>query len=95
MTLEPLAPWYAATAEDEWDFETEEDRAELKARWDPVLGDRQTEIVFIGIEMNEAEIRSRLNACLLTDQEFAQGSEAWSRYPDPLPEWNLGCDLEA
>lgn len=95
VTLEPLAPWYAATAEDEWDFETAEDRAELKARWDPVLGDRQTEIVFIGIEMNEAEIRSRLDACLLTDQEFAQGSEAWGRYPDPLPEWNLGCDLEA
>ena len=27
--LEPLAPWYAASPESEWEFETDEDRAVL------------------------------------------------------------------
>ena len=89
VTLEPLAPWYAATPKDEWVLETAEDRAELKSRWHPEVGDRQIEIVFIGIDMSEDEIRHRLDACLLTDQEFGQGPESWIRYPDPLPEWDL------
>ena len=58
VMLEPLASWYAATPEDEWELETDEERAELEARWDPLLGDRQTEIVFIGIDMDEAALRT-------------------------------------
>ena len=65
VMLEPLAPWYASTPEDEWGLETDEERAELEARWDPLLGDRQTEIVFIGIDMDEDAIRSRLDSVCL------------------------------
>ena len=92
--LEPLASWYAATQEDEWELETDEERAELEARWDPLLGDRQTEIVFIGIDMDEAGIRSRLDACVLTGREFEKGPEKWLKFRDPLPEWDLSCDLD-
>jgi|TARA_B100002051_G_scaffold274246_1_gene314926 G3E family GTPase len=92
--LEPLASWYAATPEDEWELETDEERAELEARWDPLLGDRQTEIVFIGIDMDEAAIRSRLDACVLTGREFEKGPEKWLKFRDPLPEWDLSCDLD-
>ena len=92
--LEPLATWYAATPEDEWELETDEERAELEARWDPLLGDRQTEIVFIGIDMDEAGIRSRLDACVLTGREFEKGPEKWLKFRDPLPEWDLSCDLD-
>ena len=56
VMLEPLAPWYAASPESEWEFETDEDRASLDERWDPIVGDRQTEIVFIGVDMDEAAI---------------------------------------
>ena len=94
VTLEPLAPCYAATPEQDWNLETDEDRAELKARWDPILGDRQIEIVFIGIDMNEADLRHRLDSCLLTKQEFEQGPNRWVSYPDPLPQWYLSCDPE-
>ena len=87
--LEPLAPWYAAIPRDEWILETDEDRVEFEARWDPVVGDRQTEIVFIGIDMDEASIRRRLDACVLVDSEFEQGPEKWLRYPDPLPDWDI------
>jgi len=93
VMLEPLAAWYAATPEDEWEFETEEDRADLQSRWDPLVGDRQTELVFIGIDMDEDEIRERLDACVLTGEEFEAGPDAWAAFDDPLPEWNLACDL--
>ena len=94
VMLEPLAHWYASTPEDEWGLETDEERAELEARWDPLLGDRQTEIVFIGIDMDEANIRSRLDACILTGQEFEKGPEKWLKFRDPLPEWDMSCDLD-
>ena len=94
VMLEPLAPWYVSTPEDEWDLETDEERAELMERWDPLLGDRQTEIVFIGIDMDEDAIRRRLDACILTGSEFEKGPEKWLKFRDPLPEWDLSCDLE-
>jgi len=95
LVLEPLALWYAATPEDEWELENPEERAELESRWDPVVGDRQTEIVFIGIDMDEANIRQRLDACVLTGREFEKGPNKWVSYRDPLPEWDLSCDLPA
>ena len=95
VVLEPLALWYAATPEDEWELENPEERAELESRWDPVVGDRQTEIVFIGIDMDEANIRQRLDACVLTGREFEKGPNKWVSYRDPLPEWDLSCDLPA
>ena len=94
VMLEPLAPWYASTPEDEWGLETDEERAELESRWDPLLGDRQTEIVFIGIDMDEDAIRSRLDSCVLTGREFEKGFKKWLKFTDPLPEWDMSCDLD-
>ncbi|MEM7142503.1 MAG: GTP-binding protein [Actinomycetota bacterium] len=94
VMLEPLAPWFAATPEDEWGLESDEERAHLMERWDPLLGDRETEIVFIGIDMDEIDIRRRLDACVLRGREFEKGPARWARYRDPLPAWDLSCDLE-
>ncbi|MEM9745506.1 MAG: GTP-binding protein [Actinomycetota bacterium] len=94
VMIEPLAPWFAATPEDEWEFESDEERADLMTRWDPVVGDRQTELVFIGIDLDEAAIRERLDRCVLTGDEFAAGPDAWENYSDPLPEWDMSCDLD-
>ena len=94
VMLEPLSLWYCALPEDEWDLESDAERAELESRWDPVVGDRHIEIVFIGIDMDEADIRRRLDAAVLTGREFEQGPEKWARYRDPLPAWDLSCDLE-
>jgi G3E family GTPase len=94
LQLEPMAMWMAALPEQEWDIETEEEHAELMSRWDPLLGDRQNELVFIGIEMDQAEITARLDACVLTAGEFAEGFDAWRQYADPLPEWDMSCDLD-
>lgn len=92
--LEPAGTWYAAIPPEDWEFETEDDREDLASRWDPLVGDRQTEIVFIGADMDEAAIRERLDSCVLTGDEFERGAEVWVGYHDPLPGWELSCDLD-
>jgi len=44
--------------------------------------------------MDEDAIRRRLDACILTGREFEKGPEKWLKFRDPLPEWDLSCDLE-
>jgi G3E family GTPase len=46
-----------------------------------------TELVFIGIGLDPAEPRRRLDPALLTDAEMAEGAQRWRGWPDPLPEW--------
>lgn len=61
-----------------------EEEAEISARWDPVWGDRMTELVLIGMDMNKEEIAAQLDACLLSDEEM---SADWCRLEDPFPQW--------
>ncbi|MBK8227557.1 MAG: GTP-binding protein [Flavobacteriales bacterium] len=58
----------------------------IEARWDPVFGDRQNELVFIGQEMDEAAIRTALEQCLCNEAEIA----AWraGRFPK-TDEWPI------
>jgi len=42
----------------------------IEAGWDKKFGDRKNELVFIGQEMNETEIRAQLQGCLYTEQEI-------------------------
>lgn len=58
--------------------------------WDPVWGDRCQQLVWIGIHMDEAELRRMLDACLLTDEEMAMGPDGWAAFDDPLPAWATG-----
>ncbi|OSX53735.1 GTP-binding protein [Anoxybacillus ayderensis] len=59
-----------------------QEEPELRAKWDDTYGDRMTELVLIGIDMDEQTISSSLDACLLTDEEMKQD---WSTFVDPLP----------
>lgn len=93
VMLEPLGLWHAAVPETDWEFESDQDREDLMERWDPLVGDRQTEIVFIGVDMDEAAIRQRLDRCIVNGDEFERGPDIWVDYDDPLPEWDLSCDL--
>jgi G3E family GTPase len=58
------------------------DDPELLGRWDDKHGDRQTELVFIGLDMDREEIEEDLDECLLTDEEMERD---WSELVDPLP----------
>lgn len=42
----------------------------IEGGWDSRFGDRKNELVFIGQEMNETEIRQQLESCLCTDSEI-------------------------
>ena len=57
--------------------------------WDPDVGDCRQELVFIGIDMDEAAIRESLEACLLTSEESAEGPFEWLKFPDPFPRWDV------
>lgn len=47
-----------------------ENQEEIESGWHPKFGDRKNEIVFIGQDMNEEEIRSDLDSCLSTSDEL-------------------------
>lgn len=47
------------------------------------------EIVLIGVRLDRERVRELLGGALLTDAEFAQGPQAWTGYPDPLPAWGV------
>jgi G3E family GTPase len=90
MTLSQAGPsievgvagyWTAALPEEDRLALLAED-PEWAASWDPEHGDRITELVFIGIDLDQEAIEKQLDACLLTDKEYASD---WSRLPDPLP----------
>ncbi len=57
---------------------------EIEEDWDSKFGDRKNEIVFIGQDMEEALIRSELDACLATEEELA--TQKWKQgYNDEWP----------
>ncbi|MFF2500611.1 GTP-binding protein [Peribacillus sp. NPDC058075] len=81
LTLQAAGKWIAAYPVDE-QRQILKEAPELLERWNAVYGDRMTELVMIGIQMNQQEIESELDQCLLTEMEMQQD---WSLYEDRLP----------
>ncbi|MFI4874356.1 MAG: GTP-binding protein, partial [Blastopirellula sp. JB062] len=79
--------WWAAIPETHWPNEDFK-RRQIEAIWHPEVGDCRQELVFIGIGMDELALYDSLQACLLTDEEFSHGVEAWQRFSDPFPAWD-------
>ncbi|MFQ3663566.1 MAG: GTP-binding protein [Chloroflexaceae bacterium] len=78
--------WLAAIPRAEWP-EGEQVGAYLARYWDERAGDCRQELVFIGVNLNEAALRSALDACLLTDGEMELGPERRAFFEDPFPAW--------
>jgi len=85
IMLQGIGEWIAAYPQQEQQEILQED-PELYAKWDEVYGDRMTELVFIGIEMDQKYIETTLDQCLLTNEEMKQD---WSLFQDPLPPFNI------
>merc|ERR1712039_372644 len=72
--------WWAAMERDLWPEGLWED---MKPLWREPHGDRMQEIVIIG-SFDKADIETRLDALLLTDEEMQQD---WATFVDELPAW--------
>jgi len=91
--INPAGRWLADTPKDLWtteDFELSE-----SVNWDPETGDRGQELVFIGRNFNQEKALTQLQECLLTDFEYKQSSEGWTKFPDPFPAWVVKEDDES
>jgi len=80
--------WWAAVPPEKWP-DSPGLQAAIQKHWHPEVGDCRQELVFIGIGLDEAHIRSTLDECLLTDRELALGPSVWQTFPDPFPPWNV------
>ncbi len=85
-SCEGAGMWYAALPEDEWPDE-DEARAQIQSDWQEPWGDRRQELVFIGVELDEAALRAKLDAALLTKKELEAGPKSWRKLRDPFPAW--------
>jgi len=83
--------WWAAVPPEQWP-DDEETVAIIKEKWHQGVGDARQELVLIGMNMDEAALRARLDACLLTDSELAAGPSAWTRLHNPFSDWPQSAD---
>ncbi|PHA01891.1 cobalamin biosynthesis protein CobW [Bacillus pseudomycoides] len=81
ITIQGAGEWVASTSKEEQQQIISVD-PDILNRWDDTYGDRITELVFIGIDMNREEIEKSLDHCLLTEQEMY---EDWDTFYDPIP----------
>ena len=78
--------WWAAVDPEEWPSDPQS-LALIRENWQEGVGDARQELVLIGMEMDEATLRQRFDACLLNDEELAQGPAQWKNWHNPFPDW--------
>ena len=86
--MDPAGIWMAAAPDDEWPDDPDEVQ-QLRDSFVGEYGDRLQELVLIGNAMSEETIRETLDACLLSDDEYALGPDHWADFEDPLPAMEL------
>lgn len=84
---EALGFWWAAVPRARWPDHPDW-KALIGRHWDRIWGDRRQELVFIGTGMDEAAIRSALDACLIGETPtLSFRPERYRHLPDPFPVW--------
>ncbi|EIQ3990989.1 GTP-binding protein [Staphylococcus pseudintermedius] len=79
VDIHPVTFWVASMPKAERAAILQE-RPDVRADWDPEYGDRHTQLVMIGIDLDEAAITAQLDACLLNSQEI---DGDWSQFSEP------------
>jgi G3E family GTPase len=59
-----------------------------RKEWQDPFGDRRQSFVIMGLDVNAEIIKGKLDACLLTDSELAEGETNWATFADPFPSWS-------
>lgn len=81
IMLQGAGLWVAAYSEMDREMTLKEE-PELLAKWDDTYGDRMTELVFIGFDLDRDALEESLDTCLLTEEEML---EDWTKFHDPVP----------
>ena len=84
--IRAMGLFWSAIAESEWP-QDEQSQVEIRTHVQGVYGDRRSEIVIIGRNMDKAALTAKFDAALITEMEFKKGPDAWTQLPDPFPEW--------
>ena len=89
VRTEAMGYWWAAVPKSNWPDDTALVERVRKG-WHSQWGDRRQELVFIGTkEMDAAEIKAELDACLLPlPADGSIDTRAWARLDDPFPVWS-------
>jgi len=92
IKTEPAGVWWASMpASQRFDYlPFVENQATIEENWDKQFGDRKNELVFIGIHIDEKNIKPKLNQCLMTDDELRISNWKMPRRDKwPIPEMAL------
>ncbi|RIN95745.1 GTP-binding protein [Mammaliicoccus sciuri] len=84
VNIHPITFWVDAMKEEEKQ-EILRSRPEVKENWDPEYGDRETQFVIIGSDLNKKEITKALDQCLLNSEEI---DTDWTKLNEPY-QWQL------
>lgn len=78
--------WWSSVPDGLWPTE-DAVREAIRADFRGPFGDRRQEIAIVGRDLDEARLRSSLDACLLDSSEMRMGPLGWAQLPDPFPPW--------
>ncbi|WP_397538803.1 GTP-binding protein [Rummeliibacillus pycnus] len=84
INISPISYWVAALPKEQQEKIIIQN-PEVMDEWDPEFGDRNTQLVIIGMDLPKDEITKQLDKCLLTEEEF---NSNWRTLENPFS-WEM------
>lgn len=81
LCVESAGPWLASLPDAAWEMVPPVRRAAAALDWHPEHGDCCNHLVFTSPGLDRDGLEEVLESCLLTDEEYAAGRDAWKRLP--------------
>ncbi|MFG2498650.1 CobW family GTP-binding protein [Streptomyces sp. NPDC048441] len=81
LCVESAGPWLASLPDAAWEMVPPVRRAAAALDWHPEHGDCCQHLVFTSPGLDREGLEEVLESCLLTDEEYAAGRDAWKHLP--------------
>jgi G3E family GTPase len=81
LCVESAGPWLASLPDAAWEMVPPVRRAAAALDWHPEHGDCCNHLVFTSPGLDREGLEEVLESCLLTDEEYAAGRDAWKHLP--------------